>query len=892
MGPSSPTVSLIDRQIRTRLEQSPYQIEFYTEYMDTNLFPDNASQKEIRQWYLHKYRGRRPDAIVAVATAPIQFMAEAHTKFFPYTPIVFCCAREDQIDGAQLDSEFTGVWMKLDPGKTIEAALHMRPQTRHVVVVGGSAASDRDLEDLVRHSLRPYESRVDVTYLTDLAMPRLLERLKHLPQQTIVLFVNIQQDAAGTHFLSATQALPMVTSAANAPVFVMADTLLGQGAVGGYVTSFSAQGQALSEIVTRLLNDTKPQAIPIVRDASVYIFDWGVLRRWGLKERNLPPGAIVLNRQPTVWEAYQRYIIAGSSLCLVEMLFIFALLWQRAKRIRVQSSLVDRLEFERLLSDLSTTFINLHEGQVEQKIEQGLGRIAELLQMDRITLFEFAQDGRDLIVKSAWPKEGLSHLPPRINADRWPWWASNALRGAAVLCSDPKLLPDEASFERDYLLQTGVQSIASVPLQIGGGTIGCMSFVSKTRRVAWTEDLLRQLKVFAEIFSNALKRKWATQALVATIADVKKAEAGLRESEERFRLVANTAPVLIWMSDPDSRCSYVNKSWVDFTGRDIDSEVGNGWTKGIFVEDFQKCIETYEHAFDQRERFQLEYRLRRHDGKYRWMVDIGVPRFNADGSFAGYIGSAIDVTERKLAEEALSGFGRKLIDAQEKERTRIARELHDDINQRLALLAVELEQLAQNSSTDVVELSTHVRELSKHVAEIGTAVQAISHRLHSSKLEYLGIVGAAKSFCNEFSEQHQVKIDFWHKNIPATVPRDASLCLFRILQEALHNAVKHSGVRHFYVNLVGGANVVELTVQDSGIGFDTQTATNNPGLGLVSMRERASLVVGKISIASKPGCGTLVNVRVPIAESASTGPSMPSKVIVGAVYGLPSDVAS
>jgi signal transduction histidine kinase len=288
----------------------------------------------------------------------------------------------------------------------------------------------------------------------------------------------------------------------------------------------------------------------------------------------------------------------------------------------------------------------------------------------------------------------------------------------------------------------------------------------------------------------------------------------------------------------------------------------------------------------------MEYRLRRHDGKYRWMVDIGVPRFNADGSFAGYIGSAIDVTERKFAEEALAGFGRKLIDAQEKERTRIARELHDDINQRLALLAVELEQLAQNTSTGVVEFSAQVRDLSKHVADIGTGIQTISHRLHSSKLEYLGIVGAAKSFCNEFSEQQRVKIDFRHQNVPSTVPRDASLCLFRILQEALQNGVKHSGVRHFCVKLLGMANVVELTVQDSGVGFSPQMALNNPGLGLVSMRERASLVGGVLSIASTPNNGTLVNVRVPIAEPASANPNMPSEVIVGTAYGMSSDLAS
>lgn len=892
MGPSSPTISLIDRQIRALLEESPYQIEFYTEYMDTNLFPDKTSQREIRKWYIHKYRDRRPDVIVALATAPIQFMVDAHAKFFPKTPIVFCCASEDQVDTTKLDSLFTGVWMRLEPGKTVEAALQLQPDTQHVVVVGGAAASDHDLENLVRQSLSSYEGKFDVTYLTDLAMPDLLERLKRLPEKTIVLYVNIQQDAAGTHFLSATQALPMVTSAASAPVFVMADTLIDQGAAGGYVTSFAAQGKVLSDMVTRLLKGAKPETIPIVKSASLYIFDWRALRRWGLQERDLPPGAIVLNRQPTVWESHKRYIVTGVSLCLVETLFIIALLWQRAKKRRVQRSLVERLAFESLLSDLSTTFINLPEGEVDQKIEHGLGRIAKLLKMDRITLFEFSQDGKDLIVHSAWAKDGVPHLPPKVSSDRFPWWAGKALRGAAVLCSDPSLLPDEASCERSYLLQQGIRSIASVPLHIGGGIIGCVSFVSKNRSVAWTEDLVRQLTVFAEIFSNALKRKWATQALVSTINEVNRAQAGLLESEERFRLVANTAPVLIWMSGSDKSFSYFNKSWLDFTGRAFDSEVGNGWAEGIYVEDLQKCMQTYEQAFDRRQRFQMEYRLRRYDGEYRWIVCIGVPRVNADGSFAGYIGSAIDVTERKLAEEALSGISRKLIDAQEKERTRIARDLHDDINQRLALLASYLEQLAQNPSEPTSELSAHIRELIKYVSEIGNDIQAISHRLHSSKLEYLGLVAAANSFCKEFSEQQRVKVDFSHKDIPRSVPSDASLCLFRVLQEALHNAVKHSGVRHFEVKLMGSPVEIALTVQDSGIGLDTEAALTNPGLGLVSMRERVNLVGGEISIASKPACGTLVSVRVPIHRVTSTDVVVPSEAFARGSYGKSANLAS
>jgi PAS domain S-box-containing protein len=340
----------------------------------------------------------------------------------------------------------------------------------------------------------------------------------------------------------------------------------------------------------------------------------------------------------------------------------------------------------------------------------------------------------------------------------------------------------------------------------------------------------------------------------------------LRESEERFRLVASTAPVMIWMAGTDRLFTYVNQPWLEFTGRPVEAELGNGWAEGVHDEDRRRCMEIYSQAFGSRQSFAMEYRMRRNDGEYRWILDNGVPRFNRDGSFAGYIGSCLDSTDRKLAEEALASVGRRLIEAHEEERTWIARELHDDIVQRLALLAIELARCDQQTVGSVADVHEYLQHARQRVADLGNDVQTLSHRLHSSKLEYLGLAAAAKSFCHELSEQKNVRIEFKHSDIPTAISKEISLCLFRVLQEALQNAVKHSSDQNFTVEVHGTKEGISLTVSDSGIGFDWQDAMNRRGLGLISMRERLRLVNGELSIQSEPGRGTTVLAHVRLGK--------------------------
>jgi PAS domain S-box-containing protein len=252
-----------------------------------------------------------------------------------------------------------------------------------------------------------------------------------------------------------------------------------------------------------------------------------------------------------------------------------------------------------------------------------------------------------------------------------------------------------------------------------------------------------------------------------------------------------------------------------------------------------------------------EWRVVWPDGSVHWIAGRWQAFMNESGEPSRVVGVNMDVTERKLAEEAVAGMSRKLIEAQEQERSRIGRELHDDINQRLAMLAVELQQLQETSDDPL-----RIQELRKEIAGISNDVQALSHDLHSSKLEYLGVVAGIKSWCREFAERQKIEIDC-RTETSRVVPLEIGLPLLRVLQEAVQNAIKHSGVRRVEVELWEDCSEIHLAISDLGRGFDVEAAKHDKGLGLTSMQERVRLVNGSISIESKPMGGTSIHVRVP-----------------------------
>jgi PAS domain S-box-containing protein len=356
--------------------------------------------------------------------------------------------------------------------------------------------------------------------------------------------------------------------------------------------------------------------------------------------------------------------------------------------------------------------------------------------------------------------------------------------------------------------------------------------------------------------------------MVADVTDRKQVEQAQRESEEKLRLLLDSTAEAICGIDLEGRCTFCNPACLRILGYErVDQLLGKNMhdliqysrANGVpFPADqcrINLAIRTGEavHADDEvfwranGTSFPVEY----------WSY----PQRRGQ-EVLGAVVAFNDISNRKLTEATLASVSRRLIEAQEGERSRIGRELHDDIGQRVALLSVELQQLHEDPP-DLPEVRLRIAELQKQATEIAADVQSLSHELHSSKLQYLGVAAAMRGFCQEFAKQQRVDILFQAQDLPNSLPPDISLGFFRVLQEALHNSAKHSGVRHFEVRLWGAPGEIHLTVSDAGVGFDREAAKASQGLGLISMEERLKLLNGTFSIESQLHRGTTIHARVP-----------------------------
>src|SRR5215470_18756581 len=621
--------------LTTRLSSPIY---FYTEYLDLSLFEGDEPRPALRALLRQKYRPVKLDLVVAFASRALRFAVQNRADLFPGAPVVFASVDRAAVGDVRLDRDVTGIWLSVDWAGTLDAALRLQPDTHRVVVITGNAGIDRVWQDAARRQLGVRYNRVSIDYLPNLPVDYVVQRVAALSKGTIVLFGAFSRDATGQNLIGA-EVVRRVAASAGVPVYAAAETYVGGGIVGGSVVSFYGQGVRAAEIAASTLNGDRPQPRDD-RGANAYVFDWRQLQRWGLDETKLPRGSEVRFRQPSAWDLHKWPVLGGIAVLALQAVLIVGLLVNRRQRRRAQRALAERLRFETLISELSAAFITLPAHEVGGQIEKALAHITQGLGLDRGLLAERDVRRPGVIeVTHAWTRDGVRAVSGAVENHAFPWVASRVKAGHVVTISRLDDVPDTAETDRRSLTTFGTRALVAMPLIIEGVFGGALAFSSITAEREWPAELVPRLRLLAEIFANALARRRAASAA--------------RESEDRFRLLADTAPLMIWMAEPDGRRTYFNRRWLDMTGRPPDEDLADSWVESVSPDDRKTACETYYRAVAEQRSFTIDYRLRRRDGEDRWILDHGVPRIGEDGALVGYVGSVIDITALNTALQAV-----------------------------------------------------------------------------------------------------------------------------------------------------------------------------------------------------------------------------------------------
>jgi PAS domain S-box-containing protein len=661
-------VDLIEAPVRARFMGS---VNFYTAYLNPGKIQDQSYRESFAETLRRQYGEVRLDVVIASAVPAIPFAAEYRDRIFPGVPIVFVAVDSTELEGQKILPGMTGVTTAMGLRGTIDLALQLHPDVNAIALID----AERNFWWTAAHSeLLRHQDKVREIDILGQPSAEMLEKIAALPPHTVALF---QLAPAGSTEPTISNYNLLTATAQRLPTYSAWSLMcLNYGCIGGAYPQWEEDFRVAGEMVARVLSGERPEDIPIVHSSNLRVrVDFRALRRWNIPEAALPPGSMILYKEPTLWERGRKYFLVGIAVIALQALLLIVLLWQRAR--------------------------------------------------------------------------------------------------------------------------------------------------------------------------------------------IRKGQAILRESEKRFQVMADNTPSLVWMCDEKGKVTYLNEQRRSFTGSE-NAGYGDVFTTDVHPDDLPNVMDTLSKALKDHKPFSKEYRLRRQDGVYRWVFDVAAPRVDGDGSFAGFIGSAVDATDQKLARDALEKMSRQLIDAQEKERSRLARELHDDICQRLAMLSLKIERVSKGWGHGQLSVPDQLDQIWQQCSKLTGDVQALSHELHPSILDNLGLATAVKSYCWEVSEQNAVVVEFSGGNIPLSLPREVSLSMFRVVQEALRNAVKYSGQRYFQVRLQEISGQLELEVSDQGVGFDATKTKDRGGLGLVSMAERIYQVNGSFTIDSQPNLGTRIRASVPL----------------------------
>lgn len=528
----------------------------------------------------------------------------------------------------------------------------------------------------------------------------------------------------------------------------------------------------------------------------------------------------------------------------------------RNRNLHHQRSRSSALSLEELLTSFAAELATCRPDEIDSIVENALSGVLSFTGAGSVSWYEGdpACEGLKLAVYST-DKPGLELLPSTLTRNEFPYTFEAISNGIPVIVRSLKDLPTTASQDRAFLLKRSIWGLILIPCECATQRKGVLAVAYLPEATQLTEKLVNQLAVINNLIVTSVERK-----RVYTL---------WHQSEERFRWLFQNAPTGIAVGNLSGGLLFVNPALCSMLGYSDRELLGIPGREILGPENNDEDSLMFQRLRDGIiTQYTTERQLIRSDGARIWgRVEVAmISQGEEDDPLV--IRMVEDITERKYTDDELlrtrtelQQLAEHLIQAQEEERHRISRELHDDIAQKLSLLSIGVDSLSQvlaNAGCDR-ELE-NVSELKAQVDTLATDVHALSHRLHSTRLQHLGLRSAIEELTRQLSKQHQISFNLSTYGRDTLIPHDVALCLFRVTQEALNNAVRHSHARFVFIELNVESGMATLQISDTGVGFDVSGCEG--GIGIVSMRERLRMVGGEFSVQSRKGQGTLITATV------------------------------
>jgi len=581
------------------------------------------------------------------------------------------------------------------------------------------------------------------------------------------------------------------------------------------------------------------------------------------KPRILSPGAVPMALAANLFVLRVDLVL---TLLIIGLMLLFMLLqhgWYKQARERQAR----QHAFGKRVSEFAERLAVSPLERVDTAIVEGLNSIVELVDADRICWYEVEEGSAALLHRYTASARNAPPSLKRIPSQKIPFLAETLARHEVVALQKLKDLPSHARADAETLHGLGLKSLLLIPSSYSPLRKGVLGLAYYSAHHTWAEESIHQLAIAANIIGATLERKYAQSASL--------------ESEERFRYLFAQASIGIALETMEGRILEVNPAFCSMLGYSPEELLSSSCARISHPDDEEVEKLLFEELRQGlRPNYRLEKRFFRSDGSQMWgLVSVSLLNRN-HGSPPLVIGMVSDVSAQKTAEaclyqrdQELQRLAGHLIEAQEEERRRISRDLHDDIGQRIALLACEIDFERRNKTVSRGERQPPVLpKLRKELDCIATDIHKLSHELHSASLQCCGLKIALKDLCGKYSHNHHLEIDLHTERLDPKLPPDVALCLFRVAQEALANVLKHGQTKKVHVDVVQDSKKVRLTVKDFGVGFDPSVQSG--GIGLMSMRERLRFCGGLLTVKSAPNQGTEIAAEVvavkKMAAAAST----------------------